>query len=84
MIYILKFSEPISHAKYYMGYCADGRLKQRIAEHKRGEGARLTQVAVERGISFEVVVTMKGSRADERRLKNQKNTPRIVRKLLKL
>lgn len=85
MIYILEFSTPLGssrhQASYYVGYCDDHRLEQRFKEHLKGEGAAITRAALKRGISFKVLATMPGTREDERKLKRQKNTPRIVRKL---
>jgi len=74
--YLLHFDQPISKkhtCQHYLGYTSRS-IKARIAEHRNGQGARLTQVAIERGISFEVVrIWRKVNRSDERRLKNQKN-----------
>ena len=86
MIYILEFGAPLGNlstphgsARYYIGWCEDWRLEERFNEHRNGLGAAITRAAVERGISLSIVVTMPGNRKDERRLKNQKNTPRIVK-----
>jgi hypothetical protein len=72
MVYLLHFESPIAPGKHttqhYIGYAAD--VEARVAEHAAGHGARLTQVAVERGIAFEVVRVWEGGRAEERRLKN--------------
>jgi predicted GIY-YIG superfamily endonuclease len=76
MLYVLHFSEKIHHAGHYTGSCADGRLEQRLLEHRNGFGARLTQVAVERGITLQLGATLPGSYLDERALKNQHNGPR--------
>lgn len=78
MVYLLKFRQPVGSGKkfvrYYMGYCEDHRIEERLAEHRAGQGARLTQVASERGIDFDLVRTWAGaSRKDERRMKNQRN-----------
>lgn len=85
MIYILQFSEPLGSARhqasFYVGYCEDNRLEQRFREHLKGEGAAITRAALKRGISFRVLATLPGTREDERKLKRQKNTPRIVRRL---
>lgn len=73
-IYLLHFEEPISPyhtTQHYLGY-ADN-IHRRITEHRAGRGARLTQVAKERGIKFEVARTWHGTRADERKLKRRKN-----------
>ena len=79
LVYLLHFSEPISPdhtCQHYLGYTKS--LKKRIAEHETGSGARLVQVALERGISFVVARTWSnGTRALERKLKNQKMGPRL-------
>lgn len=77
-VYLLHFERPISPlhtCQHYLGWCLD--LDARIAAHRSGAGARLTQVAVERGIGFEVVRTWPGSRTFERLLKARKDTPRL-------
>lgn len=73
MVYLLHFSAPISprhSCQHYLGYAGD--LASRLAEHKAGRGARLTQVALERGITWELARTWQGDRALERQLKNRK------------
>jgi predicted GIY-YIG superfamily endonuclease len=79
MVYLLHFDTPIAPGKHttqhYIGYAAD--LDSRIKEHRDGHGARLTQVAKERHIGFEVVRTWDGDRKVERQLKNRKNAPRL-------
>jgi hypothetical protein len=49
----------------------------RLADHRNGSGARLTAVARERGITFEVARTWPGGRTLDRRRKNQKHSPRL-------
>jgi predicted GIY-YIG superfamily endonuclease len=77
--YLLHFQKPISPAhtcQHYVGWAED--IQQRIAEHRAGRGARLTQVAKERGIDFAVVrVWPDTERTHERKLKNRKNAPRL-------
>lgn len=78
LIYLLHFARPISErhtCQHYIGWCLD--LNERLAMHRAGHGSRLTQVAVERGIGFEVVRTWIGSREFERHLKNRKQGPRL-------
>lgn len=89
MIYILQFSKPLGNpkepkgqAQYYIGYCEDGRLEERLEEHQKGYGAAITRAAVNKGIQFKAILTMDGDRSLERQLKRQKNTPRLVKKLL--
>lgn len=88
MIYIIELDEPIGNrdnchgsARYYIGYCDDDHLEQRIAQHRSGQGARMLAACNERGIEYNVILILPGDRTEERRLKNQKNTPRLVRKL---
>ncbi len=78
VVYLLHFEKKISaqhSTQHYTGWALD--LHARIAEHRAGRGARLTQVAVERGIRFEVVRTWIGSREFERQIKNRKAGPRL-------
>lgn len=82
MLYILRFKYPLGNdqhqAWYYIGYCADCRYEERIAEHRAGRGAHMTKHAVKCLIPFEVVLTLPGTTDDEKRLKRQHNTARIV------
>ena len=77
-VYLLHFDSPISPAhtaQHYLGSCTD--LRQRLADHRAGRGARLTQVAKERGIGFIVAATWPGGRQEERRLKRRKDGRRL-------
>lgn len=77
-VYLIHFERPISPAhtcQHYCGYAEDWRA--RLAEHRAGRGARLTQVAVERGIAFEIVAVWDGDRAYERRVKRLKALNRL-------
>jgi len=71
MIYLLHFNRrinPTRPARHSLGYAGD--LAGRLAEHATGRGARLTQVALERGIAWRLVRTWEGeTRTDERRHK---------------
>jgi len=75
MIYLLHFDRPMSHARHYIGFAGD--VAARLREHQAGRGARITQVAVGRGIELTLVRTWEGGRHDERRLKQSKNGPRL-------
>lgn len=81
MIYILKFSEPLHHAKYYVGWCEDGTLMDRVGAHRKGRGAAITRAAVQRGLTLSLVVAFPGDRHLERRIKRWKNTPKLVARL---
>lgn len=87
MVYILKFNKPLGNdrhqAAWYVGWCNEGCLEARLAYHRAGRGAAITRALMERGGDFEVVVIIPGAtKADERRIKNQKNTARFVRRYL--
>jgi predicted GIY-YIG superfamily endonuclease len=78
-VYLLHFSEPVSPnhtCQHYLGFTSD--LDTRLAEHEQGKGARLTEVAASRGITWTVArVWRNKDRNFERRLKNRKNAPRL-------
>jgi predicted GIY-YIG superfamily endonuclease len=77
-VYLLHFDAPIcpTHpARHYLGWTHN--LAERLELHRCGRGARLTQVALERGIGWRLARTWTGDRAYERLLKNRKNAPKL-------
>lgn len=74
-VYLIHFENPVSTGhtcQHYIGWAND--LPRRIQEHMSGHGARLTQVACERGIRMTVAKIWTGTdRNFERRLKNRHN-----------
>ncbi|HEY4690009.1 MAG TPA: GIY-YIG nuclease family protein [Anaerolineae bacterium] len=74
-VYLLHFSRPYKHARHYMGSASN--LEARLQHHRAGSGARLIQVILEAGLDFVVSRTWPGDKQAERRLKNQKNSPRL-------
>jgi hypothetical protein len=78
--YLLHFCAPISPAhtcQHYLGW-TPGSVAARLAEHAAGRGARLTQVALERGIGWRLVRTWAGeTRQDERRRKRGAHGARL-------
>jgi len=71
-VYLLHFDEAIPHGRqagtqHYLGFAHD--VTTRVGEHRRGEGARLTQVLAERGITFTVARVWEGDRTLERQLR---------------
>lgn len=70
-VYLLHFDRPYRHAAHYIGWTQD--LEARLREHQCGTGARLVEVAVNAGISFELARTWPGDRFLERRIKNLKS-----------
>lgn len=74
--YLIHFDRSYRHARHYLGWAAD--VDRRFDEHRKGAGARLTQVVVEHGIGLELARVWDGQgRTFERRLKNGKNAPRL-------
>lgn len=76
--YLLHFDRRISPShttQHYLGSADD--LDARIWKHRHHPDARLLQVAKERGIHFTVARTWTGGRELERKLKNQKNAPKL-------
>lgn len=68
-IYLLHLDRPLGHARHYCGWTSD--LPARLARHAQGQGARLLQVARERGITWTLAATWPGTRADERQRKGR-------------
>lgn len=82
MVYILRIEPPLSHAQFYLGYCEDSGLAQRLQRHKAGSGATLTRAAIQAGRQLKLVATLAhADRSVERALKNRKNTPRLVQSI---
>lgn len=80
-VYIIKFSRPLKHARYYVGYCADGRANERLEEHRAGRGAKICAAAVRAGITLSIVAVLPGYRDEELRIKQRKSTPKYVEQL---
>ncbi len=89
-VYLLHMQQPLSRgvspagkplqAGHYIGFSQRGELSARMAEHMSGQGARFTQVCLERGIAWQLARVWEGPRADrrfERKLKNRKEAPRL-------
>jgi GIY-YIG catalytic domain len=68
-------SHPRGGAQHYTGTTTN--LAQRLETHRAGLGARILAAANERGIGYEVVRTWEGGREVERRIKRQRNAPRL-------
>ena len=71
-LYILHFHKAYKHAKHYQGITND--IDRRILEHRQGQGARLTKVLKDNGISFDYAVigeylTYSEAKAREKHLK---------------
>jgi hypothetical protein len=68
-------NRPRGTAGHYVGTTIN--LDQRLEIHRVGKGARMLAAANERGIAYDVVRTWPGGRDVERRLKRQRNAPRM-------
>ena len=69
VVYTLHLSRPLAHAKHYTGWAQD--LTRRLEHHQNGTGARMLQVARERGIDWMVATVQPGDKKRERQLKKQ-------------
>lgn len=76
MIYLIHFDRPLHHARHYVGFTSKDAIDERLAEHRRGQGAKILRALNECGIAYKVVRTWDGDRNFERRIKNQNNTGR--------
>lgn len=77
-IYILHFDTPLHHAEHYAGCTAD--LRQRLTTHACGQGSRLCEVLMEKGIAWRLgslaTCTLGDMRRLERLLKRQHESGR--------
>lgn len=77
-VYVLHFDRAYKHAKHYTGITND--FENRMEEHKKGQGARLTQVIKEANIGFKCVIlsewnTFSEAKSEEKRLKKRVKQP---------
>lgn len=76
IVYLLHFKRKYKHAGHYLGSTTN--LEMRLNAHNHGGGSRMTQVAHDEGITFELVRTWpKGGRRLERELKDSHNSRRL-------
>jgi len=83
-VYLLHFEHeigsednPRGRAGHYLGHTGRDDLDARLAEHRAGRGARITQVLLEQGVEWKLVRTWPGGRDLERALKDQKHANRL-------
>ena len=87
IVYLIHLSAPIGiaqnvphkraykpQAQHYLGWTMN--LSERFLQHQKGNGAKFLKRANELGVTFEVVRTWSGTRANERELKRKKNMRR--------
>lgn len=63
-------TKPTGYARHYLGSTSRS-LKQRLAEHAGGQGAKITAAFAQQNIDFICVRTWNGGRAVERYLKRR-------------
>lgn len=80
-IYLIHFDKPIgdmsnprSQALHYLGWTKD--LGKRLDRHSIGRGSAIMRAVMNSGVGWKVVKTWPGTRDEERRMKNQKNSKR--------
>jgi hypothetical protein len=83
-VYLLHFEHeigsednPRGRAGHYLGWSGRDDLEARLAEHRAGRGARLTEVLKERGISWTLARTWPGGPELEKALKERHATNRM-------
>lgn len=75
MIYLIHFDRPLAHARHYIGYTESAAtLPARIEAHRSGNGAKILKALNGHGIGYKVVMTWRGDRRQERKLKNKKKS----------
>jgi hypothetical protein len=75
-VYTLHLDPPLGHARHYTGWKKEieGQAKDvehRLAEHGAGQGARLTQVQLQRGGTWRLAAVEPGTRDRETQLKER-------------
>ena len=67
-VYLIHFDNPISDkhtTQHYIGYSTQAPYR-RLEAHRNNCGARLTQVANDRGIGYDIARCWHGNKSDER------------------
>lgn len=77
-VYVLHFTQPVGHARHYVGFTSKDDVSERLAYHRAGRGSRLIKALIEQGGDFELVKVWKhASRNFERRLKEGGSGARV-------
>ena len=74
-IYIAHFVPAFKHAKHYTGWTED--LRTRFQAHRKGQGSNLIKHVIHAGHVIKLFVVKRGTRKEERRLKNSAHPERI-------
>jgi|SRR5690242_5011370 len=75
-VYIVHLARPLagSKSRHYVGFST--QVEKRLWHHRKGTGSHFLREANRQGIPYCLVVIFAGTKRDERRLKNCKNTAR--------
>src|ERR1044072_4230656 len=75
-VYIIHLAKPLAGSKscHYVGFSKEP--KKRLWHHRNNSGSHFLREANRQGIEYCMVVLFRGTKADERKLKNCKNTAR--------
>jgi predicted GIY-YIG superfamily endonuclease len=73
-VYIIHLAKPLAGSKsqHYVGFST--QVEKRLFHHRKGTGSNFLREANRQGIPYALVVIFAGTKRDERRLKNCKNT----------
>jgi predicted GIY-YIG superfamily endonuclease len=73
-VYIIHLARPLagSKSRHYVGFST--QPDKRLWHHRKGTGSHFLREANRQGIPYALVVLQTGTKRDERRLKNCKNT----------
>jgi predicted GIY-YIG superfamily endonuclease len=76
LIYLLHFNTPIHHAGHYLG--STNNIQQRLADHATGNAARITEVAAQRDLDWQLAKVWQPTprltlRSTERLIKQRHN-----------
>lgn len=73
-VYIIHLARPLngSKSRHYVGFSK--HVEKRLYHHRNGSGSHFLREANRQGIPYVLVVIFAGTKRDERRLKNCKNT----------
>lgn len=84
LVYFIEFDPPLGtskhQARFYIGWTKSAAtLDSRLDDHALGLGAAITRAAMQRGVHMRCIFTIPGTKTDERRYKNRKNTLKLLK-----
>jgi hypothetical protein len=77
ILYLLCFAHnPLAHAKHYVGF-AESKVEERIKKHGTVDGSKIMMAVRASGKTYVITGFCKGTRRDERKLKNLKGLSKV-------